>query len=208
MGRGHAASAPSAPVTGKVLSETSTAIGLRLRRRTERSGRQSRGTGQGGRRCHHRNRWSDNFEQDPEQEIRPDRIRNHCRVRREPASGGDMAAMHAGIAKAVDVGPLNVAKAGTGCARSGSQHPKAVLQGKPVVVRGKVVKFARSPRKNWVICDGSGSAADGSNDILNDDAGRGEDRRCRAGEEHGSNRPRPWLGLFVQGLIEEAKLQN
>jgi hypothetical protein len=87
-----------------------------------------------------------------------------------PAAGGDMAAMHAGIAKAVDVGPLNVAKATGPDARTVAEinARKADLKGKPVVVRGKVVKFTPEVLgKNWIhLRDGSGSAADGSNDIL------------------------------------------
>ncbi|MBI4809419.1 MAG: nucleotide-binding protein [Nitrosomonadales bacterium] len=44
----------------------------------------------------------------------------------------------------------------------------AELKGKPVVVRGKVVKYnAEIMGVNWIhLQDGSGSAADGSNDIL------------------------------------------
>lgn len=44
----------------------------------------------------------------------------------------------------------------------------AELKGKPVVVRGKVVKYnAEIMGMNWIhLQDGSGSAADGSNDIL------------------------------------------
>lgn len=45
---------------------------------------------------------------------------------------------------------------------------KAALKDKAVVVRGQVVKFSRDIMgKNWLhLRDGSGSAADGSNDIL------------------------------------------
>ena len=45
---------------------------------------------------------------------------------------------------------------------------KAALKGKPVLVRAQVVKVTTGVMgKNWVhLQDGSGSAADGSNDIL------------------------------------------
>jgi hypothetical protein len=82
----------------------------------------------------------------------------------------DMAAMHAGLAKPVDVGNVKVAKATGPGARTVAEvatHGPA-LKGKTVVVRGTVVKFTPEVLgKNWVhLRDGSGSAADGSNDIL------------------------------------------
>jgi hypothetical protein len=87
-----------------------------------------------------------------------------------PAKGGDMASVHAGIAKPVEVTDVKVAKATGPDARTVAEiaTSKAALKDKAVVVRGKVVKF--NPEimgKNWVhLRDGTGSAADGSNDIL------------------------------------------
>jgi hypothetical protein len=86
------------------------------------------------------------------------------------AAGGNMAAMHAGMAKPVDVGDVKVAKATGPDARTVAEVTTGMagLKGKTVVVRGKVVKFTPGVMgKNWIhLRDGSGSAADGSNDIL------------------------------------------
>jgi len=82
----------------------------------------------------------------------------------------DMAAMHAGMTKSVDVGTISVIKAGGPDGRTVAEinARRADLKGKTVVVRGKVVKFTPDVLgKNWIhLRDGSGSAADGSNDIL------------------------------------------
>ena len=88
------------------------------------------------------------------------------------ASGasGDMATAHSGIAKVTDVGDVHVPKAAGPNARTVAEvvTKSATLKDKPVVVRGKVVKY--NPEimgKNWIhLRDGSGSAADNSNDIL------------------------------------------
>lgn len=86
------------------------------------------------------------------------------------APGGDMDAMHAGVAKPVDVGNVKVAKAAGPNARTVAEivAKRADLKDKPVVVRGKVVKFTPEVLgKNWIhLRDGSGSAADGTNDVL------------------------------------------
>ena len=86
------------------------------------------------------------------------------------AAGGDMAAMHAGVAKTADVGDVKVAKASGPDARTVAEivARKADLKDKTVVVRGKVVKFTGGVLgKNWIhLRDGSGSAADGTNDVL------------------------------------------
>lgn len=82
----------------------------------------------------------------------------------------DLKAIHGGMAKPVDVGNIKVAKATGPDARTVAEvnSQSATLKGKTVAVRGMVVKF--NPEilgKNWVhIRDGSGSDADGSNDIL------------------------------------------
>lgn len=69
------------------------------------------------------------------------------------------AAAPAPVEKAQGEGAVTVAEAWAG---------KAELAGKPVRVHGRVVKFnAAIMGKNWVhLQDGSGSAADGSNDLL------------------------------------------
>jgi hypothetical protein len=86
------------------------------------------------------------------------------------AGGGDMAAMHAGIAKPVEVGAIKVAKATGADGRTVAEVATqgASLKGKTVAVRGQVVKFTPEVLgKNWVhLRDGSGSAEAGTHDIL------------------------------------------
>jgi len=86
------------------------------------------------------------------------------------AAGGDMAVLHAGVAKPVDVGDVKVAKATGPEARTVAEivARKADLKDKTVVVRGKVVKFTGGVLgKNWIhLRDGSGSPSDGTNDVL------------------------------------------
>ena len=87
-----------------------------------------------------------------------------------PPAGGDLGAMHSGMAKAADVGDVKVAKATGPDARTVAEivGRKGELKDKPVVVRGKVVKFTPGILgKNWIhLRDGTGSQADGSNDVL------------------------------------------
>lgn len=77
---------------------------------------------------------------------------------------------HASMAKPVDAGDVKVDKAKGANARTvGEVNAKsAELKDKPVLVRAKVVKYNGGIMgKNWVhLRDGSGAAADGSNDIL------------------------------------------
>ncbi len=85
-------------------------------------------------------------------------------------AGGNMGAMHAGMAKQVDVGNIKVAKATGPDARTVAEivAKGANLKGKAVVVRGQVVKFTPGILgKNWIhLRDGSGTAADGTNDVV------------------------------------------
>jgi hypothetical protein len=85
------------------------------------------------------------------------------------ASSGNMGAMHSGMAKPADVTDVKVPKATGADARTVAEivGKSGELKNKTVVVRGKVVKFTPGVMgKNWVhIRDGSGSAADGSNDV-------------------------------------------
>jgi hypothetical protein len=87
-----------------------------------------------------------------------------------PGPHGDMTSPHAGLAKPADVGDVRVAKAKGANARTVAEivAKGAELKDKPVVVRGKVVKYnSEIMGKNWIhLRDGSGSAADGTNDIL------------------------------------------
>lgn len=82
----------------------------------------------------------------------------------------DLAQMHGGMPKAADVGDVNVPKATGPDARTVAEivQKRTELRNKTVVVRGKVVKYTPEVMgKNWVhLRDGSGSSADGTNDVL------------------------------------------
>lgn len=79
------------------------------------------------------------------------------------------------IPKKLETGGEKIAKASAADARTVAEivSKAAELKDKTVVVRGKVVKYnADIMGKNWIhLRDGSGSAADGSNDILVTTAG-------------------------------------
>ncbi|MFO1311255.1 MAG: nucleotide-binding protein [Burkholderiales bacterium] len=87
-----------------------------------------------------------------------------------PAKSEDMGSLHAGMAKPIDAGDVKVAKAAGPDARTIAEvnAKRADLKGKPVAVRGKVVKFTPGVMgKNWIhLRDGTGAEADGSNDIV------------------------------------------
>jgi hypothetical protein len=87
-----------------------------------------------------------------------------------PQAGSDVNQVHAGIAKAADMGDVKVAKAEGANARTVAEvnAERLALKGKQVTIRAKVVKVTVGVMdKNWVhLRDGSGSAADNSNDIL------------------------------------------
>jgi hypothetical protein len=82
----------------------------------------------------------------------------------------DMATAHSGTAKAVDAGDVRVPKATGTNARTVAEivMKSTELKNKPVVIRAKVVKFNGGIMgKNWLhVRDGSGSAADNTNDLL------------------------------------------
>ena len=85
------------------------------------------------------------------------------------APAPNMGAMHSGMAKPAEVADVKVPKATGADARTVAEiaGKGGELKGKTVVVRAKVVKFTAGVMgKNWVhIRDGSGSAADGTNDV-------------------------------------------
>ena len=85
-------------------------------------------------------------------------------------AGVDMAAMHASVARSTDVADVNVARATGPVAHTVAEvvAGRADLNDTTVVVRGKVVKFTPDVLgKNWIhLRDGSGSASDGTNDVL------------------------------------------
>jgi RecJ-like exonuclease len=81
-----------------------------------------------------------------------------------------LAAQHAGVSAApADVGPIKVEKAQGANARTVAEihSQKGQLKGKPVAVRGKVVKYnAGIMGKNWLhLRDGTGSDAKKDNDL-------------------------------------------
>ncbi len=84
--------------------------------------------------------------------------------------GGDLGKIHGGIAKTTDVDVAKVAKAeGKGGRTVAEVHSERLaLKDKPVAIRAKVVKVTPNVMgRNWIhLRDGSGSAADSSNDIL------------------------------------------
>lgn len=77
---------------------------------------------------------------------------------------------HAGMGKPVDTENTKVSKATGANAKTVAEviTQAAILKDKPVLVRGKVVKFNSGIMgKNWVhLRDGSGSTADNTNDLL------------------------------------------
>lgn len=86
------------------------------------------------------------------------------------AAAGVVAGAHAGIARKQEVGDVKVTKATGANARTVAEvnAKGAALKDKPVLVRGKVVKFNGGIMgRNWIhLRDGTGSAADNSNDLL------------------------------------------
>jgi hypothetical protein len=87
-----------------------------------------------------------------------------------PADSAGVAAMHAGLAQSVEPGDVTVAKASGPEARTVAEivAGRGELKDKVVMVRGKVVKFTPDVMgMNWIhLRDGSGAAADGTNDVL------------------------------------------
>jgi len=85
-------------------------------------------------------------------------------------TGKDAANPHASVSKVADTGPINVPKASGANAKTVAEivMKAAELKDKPVRVRGKVVKYNPEVMgKNWIhLRDGSGNAADNTNDIL------------------------------------------
>jgi hypothetical protein len=85
-------------------------------------------------------------------------------------AGADLNQIHGGLAKTPDVGVVKVAKAEGANGRTVAEvnSDRIALKDKSVTIRATVVKVtANVMGKNWVhLRDGSGSAADNSNDIL------------------------------------------
>lgn len=90
--------------------------------------------------------------------------------RATPAAGQQATAPHAMPPKAVDAPDVRVPKATGANAKTVAEimAKPADLKDKPVLVRGKIVKYNPSIMgKNWIhLRDGTGSAADQTNDVL------------------------------------------
>ena len=123
----------------------------------------------------------------------------------------DLSDIHAGVSAPADVGDVKVAKASGRDARTVAEilNGKGNLKDKPVVVRGKIVKYTPGVMgKNWLhLQDGSGSAKDGTNDIVVttlDERKKGDvvvaKGVVRIDRDLGS-------GYFYKVLVEDAKLQ-
>jgi len=86
------------------------------------------------------------------------------------AAAGGMGAMHGSMAKSIDVPVAKVAKAEGPAGRTVAEvnADRVALKDKPVAIRAQVVKVTPEVMgKNWIhLRDGSGSAGDGSNDVL------------------------------------------
>jgi len=124
----------------------------------------------------------------------------------------DAAHMHAGVPKAVDVGNVKVPKATGPDARTVAEivAKGSELKDKTVAVRGKVVKYTPGVLgKNWVhLQDGSGSASDGTNDVLvttKDETKIGDVVLARGTVRTDVN---IGSGYAFKVVVEEAKLQK
>jgi len=123
-----------------------------------------------------------------------------------------MAPPHAAAAKAPEAPDAKVDKAKGANARTVAEvnTNSSDLKDKPVVVRGKVVKYNGGIMgKNWVhLRDGSGAAGDGSNDLLVTTAEQAKvgdiviaEGLVRTDKNFGS-------GYAYKVLIEDAKLKR
>jgi hypothetical protein len=129
-----------------------------------------------------------------------------------PDAGNDMGTAHSGLAKATDTDDIHVPKASGANARTVAEimTKSAALKDKPVLVRGKIVKYSPGILgKNWIhLRDGSGSGADNTNDVLvttTNQAKNGDvvmvNGVVRTDKDFGS-------GYSYKVLIEEATLQQ
>ena len=134
---------------------------------------------------------------------------------RAAVAGGDMATQHAGVAKAVgtsEAADVKVAKAKGAEARTVAEiiGKRSELKDRPILVRGKVVKYTSGVLgRNWIhLRDGSGSAAAETNDVLvttRDEAKLGDvvtvKGTVRTDMDLGS-------GYFYKVLVEAGALQK
>ena len=86
------------------------------------------------------------------------------------SAGGDQGHVHGGVMQTPNIADVAVPKAQGPEARTVAEifGKRAELKDKPVLLRGKVVKFTPDVMgKNWVhLRDGSGAAKDNTNDII------------------------------------------
>lgn len=132
-------------------------------------------------------------------------------ARSAPHAGVDMANPHAGVVKPIDAPDIRIpnAKGANALTVAEIVTKGAELKDKPVLVRGRIVKY--NPEimgKNWIhLRDGSGSAADQTNDVLVTTANPARvgdvvtvKGVVRTGKDFGA-------GYAYKVLIEEATLQ-
>jgi hypothetical protein len=127
-----------------------------------------------------------------------------------PGADNNTSSAHSSVAGMPADGDVRVAKASGTNARTVAEvmTGSAALKDKQVLVRAKVVKYnAGIMGKNWIhLRDGSGSAADGSDDLLVTSAGQAKvgdiltaKGMVRTNRDFGS-------GYFYKVLIEDAAL--
>jgi len=129
-----------------------------------------------------------------------------------PHGGATMAPLHAAAAKAPEAPDVKVDKAKGANARTVAEvNAKSVdLKDKPVVVRGKVVKYNGGIMgKNWIhLRDGSGVAGDGSNDLLVTTAEQAKVGDIVSAEGFVRTDKNFGSGYAYKVLIEDAKLKQ
>ena len=94
----------------------------------------------------------------------------HCAWGADPGAAAPNDSIHRGVTKSPDVAVPKVEKAEGPDGRTVAEvnANRTALKGKPVAIRATVVKFTGGVMgKNWIhLRDGSGTAADNSNDIV------------------------------------------
>ena len=163
-------------VTGEVLEVQQVDSYTYLRMRTangETWGAVATAPGQEGRDRHGRGHHGDERfpEQGAQADVQDGGVRQRSRPARAGAAGKARAVSpHTGVPKAAEALDVKVAKAVGANARTVGEimAKPGDLKDKPVLVRGKVVKYSGGIMgRNWIhLRDGSGAAADKTNDLL------------------------------------------
>ena len=129
-----------------------------------------------------------------------------------PAAGNDMAAAHTSVVQPTQGSDMRVPKAGGPNARTVAEvmADPASFKEKPVLIRGKVVKYNPGIMgKNWIhLRDGTGSSARNTNDLLvtTTEQAKVGDVLTVKGVLHTDKDFS--LGYSYKALVEEATLQR